>query len=231
MQGFIYEHKGMIEYGASRVCTGYIWHPGYDLLRVWFMDWWFFFSVHTDLGSTNQNVPKHATAIPPNESLDSQHPVIWEGMHRHSRSSVFIIQTVSPKSRRKEKCENDKFPFKQKKSIKCTISVGLPVAIIAERRNFFYLENSSCSLYLWFTLSCKAGDSVKWWGEFCYLVCFPLSLRMASSNKSLPGGVILYLELPCLKQWCRKEVRWLLILFSLLALMQLRRSVPQEKPL
>lgn len=84
---------------------------------------------------------------------------------------------------------------------------GELIKIIAERRNFFYLENSSYSLYLWFILSFKAGDSVKWWGEFCYLLCFPLGLRMVSSNKSLAGGVVLYLELPCLGQWCRKEVR------------------------
>lgn len=45
----------------------------------------FFFLVDSDLGNTDQNVPKHTVGMPPNQSLDCQCPVMWDGMYGHSR--------------------------------------------------------------------------------------------------------------------------------------------------
>lgn len=89
MQIFIYDHKGMIN---NTMWSIQCLHS----LNLTPSSWYFknvvngsvifFFSVGTDLDNTNQNVSKHAIGIPPHQSLDCQHPLIWEGMLGHSGS-------------------------------------------------------------------------------------------------------------------------------------------------
>lgn len=65
------------------------------------------------------------------------------------------------------------------------------------------------SLFLMSFVLQRSDYSVKQWGQFCDLLCFPLSLRMFFfffSNKSLHRSLVHYMELLCLSSGVGKSL-------------------------